>query len=82
MAGMKELHWSDHSHEKSLIADRIPPDRLLEIGNRIREQLIELPVNLFVEFHDPENLREEWFVEAAKYIEIPWFYDYWGDGAD
>lgn len=67
-----ELHWSD----------RIPPDRQIDIGNRIREQLFKLPVNLFLEFHEPCFLREEWFIEAAKYIEIPWFYEYWGDGAD
>lgn len=67
-----ELHWSD----------RIPPDRQMEIGNRIREQVFELPVNLFIEFYEPCFLRKEWFIEAAKYIEIPWFYEYWGDGAD
>lgn len=62
--------------------NRIPPAVQVEIGNRVREQLFLLPVNLFLEWHKPKLLKEGWFLEAAHHIEIPYFYEYWGDGND
>lgn len=63
-------------------SNRIPQKRQEEIAKRIREQLFLLPINLFLEWHQPSWLREEWFIEAARHIEIPYFYEYWGDGYD
>lgn len=61
-------HWSN----------RIPRDIQIIIGNHIRKQLFNLPVNLFLEWQQPDEwLREEWFIEASKYIDIPYFSIYW-----
>lgn len=72
----------DHPDYPAHWSNRIPLGIQVEIGKRIREQLFLLPVNLFLEWHEPRFPREGWFLKAAHHIEIPYFYDYWGDGND
>jgi hypothetical protein len=63
-----ELHNTNPNHW----SNRIPPETQLYIGNKIRDQLFKLPVNLFLEWQQHDSwLRYGWFQEASKYIDTP-----------
>lgn len=65
-----ELHPTHPNHW----SNRIPPETQLYIGNKIRSQLFDLPVNLFLEWEQHDSwLRHGWFQEAAEHIKIPFF---------
>ncbi|MBW4674682.1 MAG: hypothetical protein KME52_11830 [Desmonostoc geniculatum HA4340-LM1] len=52
------MEWSKH----------IPLPIQEEIGDAAMNQLFDLPVNLFLEWHEPRYLERRWFIEASKYI--------------
>lgn len=56
--------------------DNIPSRVKEEIGNAVRRQLIELPTNLFIEWHEPKWIEKRWFQDAAKHITIPYYDEY------
>ncbi|MFN6460841.1 MAG: hypothetical protein RMZ41_003210 [Nostoc sp. DedVER02] len=47
-----------------------------EIGIAVRNQLFNLPVNLFLEWHEPKYIDRRWFIDASKHIDIP-HPEYW-----
>lgn len=62
-------------------SDRIPKQISQEIGDAIRRQAPNLPVNLFAEWFSPVRLEKSWFEQASKYIDIP-YPEYWASGEE
>jgi hypothetical protein len=57
-------------------SNNIPSEVQEAIGNAVRQQILSLPANLFVEWHEPKFLERRWFQEASRWIEIP-YPEYW-----
>ena len=61
-----DLHWSRH----------LPDEVERAIACAVWKHSFDLPVNLFIEWHSPCFLEKRFFVEASKYIFIP-YREYW-----
>lgn len=58
-------------------ADQIPRSVQNQIGDAVRSQSLLLPVNLFIEWHQPcTMISRRWFHDASRYIAIP-YPEYW-----
>jgi hypothetical protein len=60
------MEWNKH----------IPLPIQEKISIAVMNQLFNLPINLFLEWHEPKYIERRWFIDASKYIDIP-YPEYW-----